>query len=175
MNSLLKIKVTEISIKYNDTDKTMSRKRRYENGPFVPTFKDAHLALSTAEDLTAADHRVLHYIIGILDDHNAFLMDPETAADYIGIHKKTVIISVKKLAKMHIICADRNDKLRCYYGKLLLNPLVGYVGNTRELDKEGLPHLVSLKGQPLLINAKTEPVNEPYDINNISFEDELSH
>ena len=168
----LKFKITEIEIHYND--ETCIQASGYNNGRFIPSFRDAHLALAKSSDLAASDFKVIHYILSIVDENNAFRFDPQEAANLLSLDVKTVKRSIKKLAAMQFICIDKNNKRRYLLGEYLLNPRVGFVGNTRKINKENLPNLISRDGTPMIPEAIISTVTDnDDDFANISFDDEI--
>lgn len=133
----------------------ISGKEGYLNGAFIPVFSDMLKALAK-EKMKAATLRVLLYILAIADKHNCVLIDVDDIAMYTGLGYTAIYGAVGTLIKMNILGQQENKKKRKKKGKYILNlyilnPQIGYRGNTRRINKHLAPMILKEDGITPLI------------------------
>lgn len=149
MSRKIEYDIERIRIRYID-----HTPRAYENGRFVPIFQDAAALLAMAENLTGVDLKLMFHIISILDERNSFKITPTKVAERLHTTRQSINRSVNKLVNMKIICADEDDSNNYKLGEFVLNPRIGFWGDTRSIDKTNLPVPVDHEtGEILLLGA----------------------
>ena len=132
----------------------------YKNGAFIPVFQDAMRAFACNADVKPGTRRVLEYILGTVDENNCFSEELMDIADNLGCSVDTVERGLSQLIQMQIICKKAGARNRSRYelSDKILNPRMGFKGNTRKLSKNDLPLLLEPKeGTPLIPSFNTDP------------------
>lgn len=136
----------------------VSGKERYINGEFIPLFSDLLKALAK-EKINAATLRVLLYILAIADKNNCVLIDVDDIASHTDLGYTAIYGAVGGLIKMNILGQNESHKKRKKKGKYILNlyvlnPQIGYRGNTRKINKHLAPAILKKDGISPLIEMQ---------------------
>ena len=132
----------------------------YKNGAFIPVFQDAIRAFACNQEVKPGTRRVLEYILGTVDENNCFSEEINDIADNVGCSVDTVERGLSQLIQMQIICkkAGARNRSRYVLSDKILNPRMGFKGNTKKLCKNELPLLLDPQnGNPLIPSFNTDP------------------
>ncbi len=144
----------------NISNIVVSNTASYKNGSFLPVFQDAMRAIACNPHVKPGTRRVLEYLLGTVDEKNCFSENLTDIADHLSCSIDTVERAIAQLIDMHVVCKIAGARGRSTYelSDKILNPRVGFKGNTRELRKESLPELLTPQNRaPLIPSFFTEP------------------
>lgn len=145
----------------NITEIKVSGYERYSNGEFIPMFIDVLLGLAKDSSIKPTTLRVLLFVLTIVDKNNYVRININEIAEEMGFGKTSVYNAIGSLITMNILCNDTNHRSKVK-GKFklnlyVLNPRVGYRGNTRKINKHLAPAVMQPDGlTPLLPSTKRE-------------------
>lgn len=136
----------------------VSGKESYINGEFIPIFSDILKALAK-EKINAATLRVLLYILAIADKNNCVLIDVDDIASHTDLGYTAIYGAIGGLIKMNILGQQESRKKRKKKGRYILNlyvlnPQIGYRGNTRKINKHLAPAILKKDGISPLIEMQ---------------------
>lgn len=140
-------------------------KNGYYNGRFIPVFQDALLAIVCNENVKPGTIRVMNYLMSVVDEKNCITESVQTIANHLHISDDTVRRALSQLIQMQVLCrkSDTGDRCDVYaLSDKLMNPRLAYKGNTRLLNKDFLPPLLSpmstaTNNVPLIVGDKILP------------------
>ena len=151
--------------KFSITSIEVSGHEHYANGDFIPLFVDVLQAIALDVSMSPTTLRVLLYILTIVDRNNYVNIDTQAIAYLLQIGKTSVYKAINQLVAMNVLCQDDTQepylrakkrgkfKLNLY----VMNPRVGYRGNTRKINKNLAPSIMHPDGiTPLLQSTKDE-------------------
>ena len=145
----------------NITEIKVSGHEGYSNGEFIPMFIDVLQGLAKDSNMKPTTLRVLLFILTIVDKNNYVHIDINDITEQIGLGKTSVYKAIGSLITMNVLCHDPNRRSKMK-GKVklnlyVLNPRVGYRGNTRKINKNLAPVIMNTDGEtPLLPSTKNE-------------------
>lgn len=145
----------------NITEIKVSGHECYSNGEFIPMFIDVLQGLAIDSNMKPTTLRVLLFILTIVDKNNYVHIDINDITEQMGLGKTSVYKAIGSLITMNVLCHDPSHRSKMK-GKFklnlyVLNPRVGYRGNTRKINKNLAPVIMNLDGKtPLLPSPKNE-------------------
>lgn len=140
----------------NITEIKVSGYERYSNGEFIPIFVDVLKGLAKDCSIKPTTLRVLLFVLTIVDKNNYVHININEIAENMRLGKTSVYNAIGSLITMNILCDDTNHRSKVK-GKFklniyVLNPRVGYRGNTRKINKNLAPAIMTGDGKtPLLL------------------------
>lgn len=156
-----KVIISEFSM----TSIEVSGHEHYANGNFIPLFVDVLQAIAMDVNMSPTTLRVLLYILTIVDRNNYVNIDAPEISCLLQIGKTSVYKAISQLVTMNVLCQDSSQK-PCSRAKkrgkyrlnlYVMNPRVGYRGNTRKINKCLAPAIMHPDGlTPLLPSPNSE-------------------
>ena len=161
-----KVIISQISI----TSIEVSGHEHYSNGDFIPLFVDVLQAIALDVGIGPTTLRVFLYILTIVDRNNYVHIDAQEISSLLNIGKTSVYKAINQLIAMNVLCQDSSQELHQRskkWGKFrlnlyVMNPRVGYRGNTRKINKHLAPAIMHPDGQTPLLpspNNEFEPID----------------
>jgi hypothetical protein len=140
------------------------RAQRSPYGKWVMNNQEAAIFIAKDKEIKGETHRVLWFIIGILDFENWIDISMTKIAKELGIYKQDVSKAIKVLEDKEIII--RGEKIgRCY--KFRLNPEFGWKGNVVYLDEyreEEWKKRDTKSRKNFIVNAEIEKFSKQFNL-----------
>lgn len=150
-----KVIISQINI----TNIEVSGHQNYANGDFIPLFLDVLQAIALNVSVNPTTLRVFLYILTTVDRNNYVRIDAQEIVYLLNIGKTSVYKAINQLIAMNVLCQESNQELHKRFKKwrkfrlnlYVMNPRVGYRGNTRKINKHLAPAVMQPDGlTPLL-------------------------
>ena len=123
----------------------------YGNGPYVVAFCDALVAISKCHEYHEAAFRVLLYLMGMTNKQMCIGVTMSQMMTDLSISEASARRAIKSLSVSQIICRTSEGSTKLYrLSDKILNPRVVVHGNTLNLNKKGMPHLLTPGGNFLM-------------------------
>lgn len=121
---------------------------RYNNGDFVPCFKNALAALVQNPSLKGNFWRVFIFLLTKIDKNNYIHISKNEIRQQLNISRTGVHDAIRLMEEMHIICAvdiSISNTMQYRFNDAILraiNPRIAFVGNTRKINNNLAPRIL---------------------------------
>lgn len=123
----------------------------YGNGPYVVAFCDALVAIAKCHEYHEAAFRVLLYLMGITTKKMCIGVTLSQMMTDLSISEASARRAIKSLSVSQIICRTSEGCTKLYrLSDKILNPRVAVHGKALDVNKKGMPHLLTPGGDFLL-------------------------
>ena len=143
----------------------VGRKRNPYGKGWVMNSQDAAILLAKDRDIKGETHRVLWFVIGILDFENWVQISATGIGKELGLKQQSVSRAIKILEEKEIIL--RGPKVGRSY-TFMLNPDFGWKGKVENLEeyreKKEQERIKNFKNQTKIKDTKIENLSKKYNI-----------
>lgn len=121
----------------------ISGRGHYGNGDFIACFCDALLGIAKCKDFHANTLRVLLFMLGSMTKKPYLGLSFIDIKEGLGMADTSLRRAIEILVNSHILCSTSEGHANIYrLSEAIINPRVAIHGNTKKLNKKGMPKLL---------------------------------